>query len=232
MANYKIDDLESVRIIYENNGSIKLVAKKFNVGYRAARSAILRAGCTLNLTNSEKAAKIDESLCNLIYDYYVNKKYTYRQIKEKTGLHNTLVKKILLNMGLTEDSLQRRKNPSGRASGNWKTGRYIDENNYVRIRLERDHKFNSMINSSGCVFEHRLVMAEHLGRPLLPHENVHHIDGNRQNNRIENLELWSKMQPAGQRVEDKVDFAIEVLSIYRPEMLCQNGSAPDGGMVA
>ena len=224
MANYKIDDLESVRMIYENNGSIRLVAKKFNVGYRAARSAILRAGCTLHPTNNEKAAKIDDSLSNLIYDYYVNKKYTYRQIKEKTGLHNTLVKKILLNMGLTEDSLQRRRVPSGRASSNWKTGRYVDENNYVRIRLERDHKFNIMANSSGCVFEHRLVMAEHIGRPLLHHETVHHKNGDRQDNRIENLELWSKMQPPGQSVQDKIDFAIEVLSIYRPEILCENSS--------
>lgn len=48
--------------------------------------------------------------------------------------------------------------------------------------------------------EHRYVMQQHLGRPLTKNENVHHIDGNRENNAIENLELWTRPQPTGVRV--------------------------------
>ena len=64
-------------------------------------------------------------------------------------------------------------------------------------------------------------MEHSLGRKLLSTENVHHIDGNKQNNDISNLELWSVVQPNGQRVEDKVKFAIEILQQYAPERLVQ-----------
>lgn len=64
------------------------------------------------------------------------------------------------------------------------------------------------------ILQHREVMETALGRKLLPHENVHHVNGVRSDNRIENLELWSTSQPAGQRVEDKLKWAKQMLDFY------------------
>ena len=64
------------------------------------------------------------------------------------------------------------------------------------------------------IFEHRHVMQQHIGRELYPEETVHHKNGNRQHNTLDNLELFSSRHGPGQRVIDKIAFAIEMLQLY------------------
>ena len=79
-------------------------------------------------------------------------------------------------------------------------GRSVNKGGYIIISA----KGHPNARSDGTIQEHRLVVSEHLGRPLTEGENVHHRNGIRHDNRIENLELWSTKQPRGQRLEDKL----------------------------
>lgn len=97
----------------------------------------------------------------------------------------------------------------------WKGGRHIDNNGYVRVLYYP----NPGLKASGYVKEHVLVMQQHIGRKLVRGETVHHKNGLKTDNRLENLELWSSSHPSGQRVTEKVEWCVEFLRQYAAEKL-------------
>ena len=73
-------------------------------------------------------------------------------------------------------------------------GKHLDRHGYVILARGRKRGYGQP--------EHRAVMEQMLGRELLPHETVHHKNGKRDDNRPENLELWSGRHGRGQRAAD------------------------------
>lgn len=98
----------------------------------------------------------------------------------------------------------------------WKRGKVLTKINPRRKNGEGSRVDGYVLKSkNGKRYgEHRIVMEGILGRDLLPNENVHHVNGIRDDNRPENLELWVTSQPSGQRVIDLIAWAKEILERY------------------
>ena len=96
----------------------------------------------------------------------------------------------------------------GEGNPGWKGGKVVSIHGYIDI----------MINGK-YVKEHRWLYEQHYGIKLLPHQTIHHINGIRTDNRIENLELWDTSQPKGQRIDDKINFYFNLLKEYREHPL-------------
>lgn len=101
------------------------------------------------------------------------------------------------------------KKQTGKGSPTWKGGKIKHKKGYV-LKMAKDHPRSK--SNNGYVFEHILVMEKKLGRYLVKGENIHHINGVKDDNRIKNLELWTKPQPSGIRLKDAVKWAKEILS--------------------
>lgn len=144
-----------------------------------------------------------------------------RIVNEKGHFNNWLCKcdcgnEVVVSTG----TLRRNKQQScgcirqGEENHRWKGGKIITQAGYVK-------KYSPLHpnNINHYVLEHRLVMEEFLGRPLEKNEEVHHKNGIRNDNRLENLELWVKSQPPGQRVDDLINFSYNFIKKYKPEFL-------------
>jgi biotin operon repressor/DNA-binding Lrp family transcriptional regulator len=134
---------------------------------------------------------------------YLDAGMTLRQISEKLGCSQEVVRRRLLDAGM---ALRKKY---------YKEGRRITPDGYAMVPAPDDYPRDKVHN--GRVLEHRLVMEQYLGRYLEGDENVHHKNGIKDDNRIENLELWTTSQPSGQRVEDKLAWAREFLERYASE---------------
>jgi len=102
---------------------------------------------------------------------------------------------------------------------------YINKDGY-RILCRLGHP--NATNAKGSIGEHTLVMSEFLKRPLKKGETVHHINGCRSDNRLINLELWHKGHPPGQRVSEKIKWAIDFLKEYGFDIVNNGDNSIDG----
>lgn len=140
---------------------------------------------------------------------------TMAEIAPDFGVNGVTVLNTLKRYDVQRRRATLRSHIRGPLHGSWRGGRSHHDDGYYRVRVYEGDPFISMATGRDRqILEHRYVMSQHLGRPLLVSEEVHHLNGVRHDNRIENLELWVRSQPAGQRPEDLVAWAREILERY------------------
>ena len=96
---------------------------------------------------------------------------------------------------------------TGEESNSWKGGRIV-KHGYIYVKVYPDHPFyESMANNMGYIAEHRLIVAQSLGKPLTSTEVVHHKNHNKQDNRLENLELYGSFKEHGDALHARMPHA-------------------------
>jgi hypothetical protein len=125
---------------------------------------------------------LDLRQVNQIYDLF-EAGSMISEIVAKVGTNRETIRQYLLKKYTSEQKraivTKNRRWLKGKDSPNWKGGREVTKDGYIRIWLSRKQK----------ILEHRLIMEQHLGRNLTKSEVIHHINGNNSDNRLENLQL-------------------------------------------
>ena len=180
--NCKLSYDDELKVIekYKEGLSLAAVGKIFNVNFVTIRN-VLKGHNIERRRQGNKCKIFNEKFTNTVIDLFQNG-LSQEKIAKQLKTSQTQISRLLKFNNI--DSGVR----SGINHHAWKGGKHI-RNGYVFVSITKDSPYSSMAISNGYVMEHRLVMAQHLKRPLEPHETVHHINGDTQDNRIENLQL-------------------------------------------
>lgn len=170
---------------YQTGQSLTEIGQRHGVAANVIRGYLIRSGVTIRpvgapafWTEERKAAALD-----LYRDGS-----TIKDIAEILGCGRDTVSRTLRELGIPNPYADRDL-ARGAAHHSWRGGRIVDQSGYIRVKVPDAERHLADGTRTGYMMEHRLVMARLLGRRLLKHETVHHIDGDRQHNDPGNLQL-------------------------------------------
>jgi biotin operon repressor len=167
--------------LYASGVKPSVLSHRFQCSPWTVREVVRRRGATLLRRGGQLRPWSASDVSDIVRRYHGGE--SQDAIAQSLGTSQTTVCHILATAGVSTGLARRERH------GNWGGGRIRMAGMYVGVLVDFDDPMSEMRTTAGYVMEHRLVMARHLGRPLTQSETVHHINGKRTDNRIENLEL-------------------------------------------
>lgn len=183
---FTVDEERKIASEYAAGATLDVLAKQYGCSGPTISRAVQRSGGTVR--PSSPVRWTPEFTARIAADYRSGE--SRESIAARLGVKPQQVMARLRTVGVVESI-------SGENHWNWSGGRRVDVNGYIQVRPAADEVHLCRVLSNGYVLEHRLVMAKMLGRPLLPTETVHHINGQKDDNRVENLQLRQGYHGAG-----------------------------------
>jgi transposase len=220
MANKrKAIDIGVAALMYRGGATLAEVAQEFGVSPRTImlrlreRKVPIRKRGQGPRAGQHSRVLSDEQEAELAQRYRAGE--FSGELARAFGVGRHAILNALQRQGITkrdkqnaQAALNSRRREKGERHPNFKGGRVTTQDSYILVGIDETDPLWSMATErrrkeyagyigTGYVLEHRLVMARHLGRPLSRQETVHHVNGNRSDNRLENLQLRTGKHGAG-----------------------------------
>lgn len=185
--NSKLTDEQITAAANEYRGGTELagIARKLGVAPMTISTALKKRGVTIS-PRGNKPLKVGSDMRDTIQELW-DLGHTQTYIAKQVGLHQATISGLILSGRVKVGA---RKMKLSKLDYDQDGGVTVNAEGYRLLHRKRLPEWvAAMANASGYVPEHRAVMAKMLGRTLTQHETVHHIDGNKLNNKPSNLQL-------------------------------------------
>lgn len=168
---------------YVDGSDANALAREFGCSSWVINKVVVDSGLKKKPKGNRLRSTTDEQKAQIVSLYAQG--ISQEEVGAIVGVSQPVVSRVLI----AAEVPMRGSNVSGDKHGNWTGGVIEKSDGYLLERVTKDDPLAVMRAGSGYVLQHRLVMARHLGRALLRNETVHHINGKRNDNRIDNLQI-------------------------------------------
>ena len=203
----KLSDEQELEIVgcYKAGETGQELADWYEISLRTVMNVLIKHNCPRRQRGPLSKIEDPEFLAE-IKRIYLDLGWSQTVIVEEVGVSQPIVSRGLRKLGI------RSKRICGARHGMWKGGR-THLNGYVYVKVQPEHAFSEMRNAQGYVAEHRLKMAQKLGRALRADETVHHKNGDKADNRLRNLQLRQGRHGKGVRYQCRSCGSCDVESV-------------------